>query len=137
MVPTIRTGIDLIEISRLEELNPAIRQRFLKRVFTENELEESTGRSGRELWSSLSGRFAAKEAVAKALGCGIGSVQWKEIEVRRGESGEPILHLHGAARRIAQEQGLVSWSISISHTRSTAAAVAIGVGILPGGAEKE
>jgi holo-[acyl-carrier protein] synthase len=128
MIPIVRSGIDLIEVNRLEDLNPAIRQRFLQRVFTEIELAESTDQEMGENWASLAGRFAAKEAVAKALGCGIGPAGWKEIEIRRGGRGEPVLHLHGGAQRIAAELGLVSWSISISHTHSTAAAVAVAVG---------
>jgi holo-[acyl-carrier protein] synthase len=130
MIPLVRTGIDLIEISRLEEFDSPIRQRFLQRVFTEIELEECTHPANGENWASLAGRFAAKEAVAKALGCGIGPVGWREIEVRRGTQGEPVLHLHGEAARIASEQGLVSWSISISHTRTTAAAVAVALGVV-------
>jgi holo-[acyl-carrier protein] synthase len=119
----LRTGIDLIEIERLERLNPAIRQRFLQRVFTRQELEDS-----RDRWATLAGRFAAKEAVAKALGCGIGPISWKDIEVRQGEQGEPMLELHGEARRIAKEAGLQVWSISISHTRTYAVAMAAAVG---------
>jgi holo-[acyl-carrier protein] synthase len=128
MAAIIRTGIDLIEVNRLKGLNPAIRQRFLKRVFTENELQENTDQTSGEAWASLAGRFAAKEAVAKALGCGIGPVRWQEIEIRRGADGEPVLHLHGEAQRKAGEQGLLSWSISISHTKDVAAAVAVAVG---------
>jgi holo-[acyl-carrier protein] synthase len=116
----LRTGIDLIEIRRLETLDPAIRARFLRRVFTKLELEDSQDRD-----ASLAGRFAAKEAVAKALGCGIGRVAWQEIEIRRGEHGEPVLELHGAARQAADEQGLDTWSISISHSRTYAVAVAV------------
>ena len=119
----LRTGVDIIEIQRFESLNPAIRERFLQRVFTPSELNEARG-----LWSSLAGRFAAKEAVAKALGCGIGPIAWKEIEIRLGQQGEPILELHGAARQLAEELALQTWSISISHTRQQAVAMAVAVG---------
>jgi holo-[acyl-carrier protein] synthase len=119
----LRTGIDLIEISRIESLNPAIRERFLQRVYTAEELTDSRGLS-----ASLAGRFAAKEAVVKALGCGIGRVAWKEIEIRRGNQGEPMLELHGNARQIADEQGLETWSLSISHSREYAVAVAVAAG---------
>jgi len=119
----VKSGIDLVDISRLEEIQPAIRQRFLKRVFTDNELAD-VGDSA----ASLAGRFAAKEAVAKALGCGIGPVSWKEIEVLRGEAGEPELKLNGNATRLAQQLGLEQWSISISHTAGQAVAVAVALG---------
>ena len=120
----LRTGIDMIEIERLETLNPNIRQRFLNRVYTPGELEDSA-----DVPASLAGRFAAKEAVAKALGCGIGPVAWKEIEIRRGEQGEPVLELHGNARQMADQLGLSTWSISISHTRTHATAVAVAIGL--------
>ena len=122
-MPLLRTGIDLVEISRLESLNPAIRNRFLERVFTPRELADAQDR-----WDTLSGRFAAKEAVVKALGCGIGPVAWREIEILRGEQGEPVLNLSGEALRSATTQGLNTWSISISHTRAFAVAVAVGAG---------
>jgi holo-[acyl-carrier protein] synthase len=119
----LRTGIDLIEISRLEELDPSIRQRFLERVFTTLELQQSA-----KSLPSLAGRFAAKEAVAKALGTGIGTVSWQEIEIGRGEQGEPLLHLSGRALEVARQLGLDTWSISITHNRTTAAAVAVAIG---------
>jgi holo-[acyl-carrier protein] synthase len=119
----LKSGIDLVEIRRLEDIQPAIRQRFLNRVFTDNELAE-VGNSA----ASLAGRFAAKEAVAKALGCGIGPVSWKEIEVLRGEAGQPELKLSGNAINIALQLGLEQWSISISHTAGQAVAVAVALG---------
>lgn len=124
----LRTGIDLIEIHRLEALNPNIRERFIRRVFTDNEIQDCGGSSAR-----LAGRFAAKEAVAKALGTGIGQVTWQDIEVRQGPRGEPVLELHGAARQMAEDLRLSEWSISISHshTHAVAVAVAIGAGALP------
>lgn len=119
----LRTGIDLIEIERLEKLNPNIRQRFLERVFTEGEREDAG-----EVWATLAGRFAGKEAVAKALGCGIGWVAWKDIEIRRGAQGEPVLKLHGNAHKAALELGLDTWSISISHSRTHATAMVVALG---------
>jgi len=118
----LRTGIDLIEISRLDKLNPAIRARFLQRVYTDEELEDCRGQT-----SSLAGRFAAKEAVVKALGCGIGQVAWKEVVIRRGDRGEPVLELLGNARRIADEMGLNRWSLSISHSKEYAVALAVAM----------
>jgi holo-[acyl-carrier protein] synthase len=118
----LRSGIDLVEISRLEDIQARIKERFLKRVYTAIELEECQGLS-----ASLAGRFAAKEAVAKALGCGIGPVSWQEIEIRRGPKGEPYLELHGQALALAQEVGISSWSISISHTVEHAIAMAVAL----------
>ena len=117
----IFTGVDLIEIERLAGVNPSIRDRFLKRVYTSRELDECEGVN-----SSLAGRFAAKEAVAKALGCGIGPIAWREIEILRAESGGPVLHLHGKAKDMAANLGVESWSVSISHSRTHAVAMVVG-----------
>ena len=114
----------MIEIARLEEIQPRIKTRFLKRVFTPLELAECEGQG-----ASLSGRFAAKEAVAKALGCGIGPIGWQEIEIQRGSNGEPRLHLYGKAQAFAHSLGLETWSVSISHSQEYAIAVAVALSV--------
>lgn len=119
----LRTGVDLVEIHRLKDLAPAIRERFIQRVLTEREQAENC-----DSLESLAGRVAAKEAVAKALGCGIGPLGWRSIEVERAESGAPLLHLHGKAQAEAARLGLQQWSLSISHTREHAVAVAVAIG---------
>ncbi len=78
--------------------------------------------------ASLAARFAAKEAVAKSLGTGIGPIGWQEIEIIRADTGQPILHLAGAAAQLASQRGLSNWSISLSHTRTYAVAVATAIG---------
>ena len=65
--------------------------------------------------------------MAKALGTGIGSVGWKEIEIRYGEAHKPILKLHGMAAQIAQEKKLHQWSVSLSHSRSSAVAFVVAI----------
>jgi holo-[acyl-carrier protein] synthase len=122
-MPILRSGIDLVEIERLSQQRPEIRQRFLERVFTPLELAECAQSD-----ASLAGRFAVKEAVSKALGTGIGLLGWHQIEVQRGAQGEPILKLHGMAQEQAEKQGLVTWSISISHTKTHAVAVVVAMG---------
>ena len=116
----LRSGIDLVEVKRMENLQESIRTRFLERVFTTAELEFA-----RNSDMHLAGRFAAKEAVAKALGSGIGPVSWQEIEILNGPSGEPLLTLHGDAKKMADGLGLEQWTVSISHTREYALAVAV------------
>ena len=118
----IRTGIDLIEIERVRSLLERYGSRFIERVFTPQEIAEL-----RENTASLAGRFAAKEAVAKALGTGIGAVAWREIEILRGPQREPVLHLHGAAARLSGELGLGEWSVSISHSQTHAVAMAVAL----------
>jgi holo-[acyl-carrier protein] synthase len=113
----IANGVDMIKIDRLTRLDLTIKQRFIARVFTELEIEACAGKD-----ASLAGRFAAKEAAAKALGCGIGSVGWKDIETLSDDQGRPLLLLHNAARKRAEQAGWFSWSISISHTAEYAVA---------------
>lgn len=119
----LRTGIDLVEIERLARLRPEIRERFMHRVFTERELSDAYNSD-----ASLCGRFAAKEAAAKALGCGIGLIGWQDVEVVRGQAGEPLLYLRGKALDIAHAKQIEHWSVSISHTKMYAVAVVIGIG---------
>lgn len=118
----LSTGVDLIEIERLEGAIRRHGQRFLLRIFTAAELEEVGAQP-----ASLAARFAAKEAVAKALGCGIGDVGWLDIEVRRGWRGQPELYLHGSAAERAAQLGLHTWSLSLSHTASHAVAFVVAM----------
>jgi holo-[acyl-carrier protein] synthase len=119
----IQTGVDLIEIERVQGAVQRHGKRFLERVFTAQELAEV----GHSL-PSLAARFAAKEAVSKALGTGIGQIGWCEVEVLRGEALQPVLRLHGAAARLAEDLGLQHWSISLSHTHTHAVAVVVALG---------
>jgi holo-[acyl-carrier protein] synthase len=117
------TGVDLIEIARIAEVVARHGQHYLERVFTPGELEYCGKRA-----ESLAGRFAAKEAVAKALGTGIGDVAWKEIEILGDEQNAPILTLHGMAGIKAKELGLTTWSVSISHSQSHSVALVVAIG---------
>ena len=118
---SMHIGVDLIEIPRFETAVLRHKDRFLDRIFTQQEIEITEKRV-----ESLAVRFAAKEAVSKALGTGIGDVGWKEIEILRGLSREPILVLNGNAKKIAQELGIDAWAISLSHTRDLAIAFVVG-----------
>jgi holo-[acyl-carrier protein] synthase len=119
----LRTGVDLIEIARIDEVVARHGKRYLDRIYTAAELEQSGGQA-----ETLAGRFAAKEAVAKALGSGIGIITWKEIEVLGDEQNAPNVNLYGAAAQKASELGLAIWSVSISHSMSHAVAVAVAIG---------
>ncbi len=122
MSARVLSGIDLVEIARFRALNPAIRARFYQRVFTQ---EERTY-AGASL-QRAAGLFAAKEAAVKALGCGIGPVSWQEVRVRHDPGGLPSLDLQGAAAALAHKAGITSWSLSITHTKELAAAVAVAL----------
>ena len=120
---TLRTGVDLVEISRIEDAVSRHGNHLLERIYTSAELDLYGKRV-----ESLASRFAAKEAVAKALGCGIGDVTWKEIEVLENRQHAPVLHLYGKAVQIADELGLQDWSVSLSHSQSHALAFVVAIG---------
>jgi holo-[acyl-carrier protein] synthase len=119
----VATGVDLIEIERIQAVVARHGQRYLERVFTPAEREICGVRA-----ESLAARFAAKEAVSKALGCGIGEVSFQEIEVLQDEKGAPHLVLHGAATEKAAALGLTTWSVSLSHSQSHAIAMVTAIG---------
>ncbi len=119
----LATGVDMVDIQRFQETLERHGERFLRRIFTSQELDEVGSNV-----TSLAGRFAAKEAVSKALGTGIGLVSWHDIVVLRGAQREPLLSLHGAAIQLAGERGLGDWALSISHTHTHAIAVVVACG---------
>lgn len=119
----VSSGVDIVEVERIDRAIIRHGERFFQRMYTQNELVDSGGRT-----PALAARFAAKEAVAKALGTGIGEVGWKEIEIIKGSQKEPLLHLYGDAEERARELGITSWSISLSHTHEHAVAIAIALG---------
>ena len=113
----LESGVDVIEIDRIGNAVGRHGSRFLERVYTPGEIEQSRGRT-----ASLAARFAAKEAAFKALGARYG---WREVEVRREQGGKPRLLLHGRAAERAASLDLRSWSVSLSHCRSCAMAVVV------------
>jgi holo-[acyl-carrier protein] synthase len=118
-------GTDMIEISRIEQSIEQFGERFLDRVFTPGEIAYCRQKKKHSA-ESFAARFAAKEAAAKALGTGISrGVSWKEIEVQRQPGGPPTLHLSGRAGEIAEQLGISHLSLSLTHSRDMALAVAI------------
>ncbi len=119
----LAVGVDMIEIARIERGIARHGDRFLQRFFTEQEIGYCNGRI-----SSLAGRFAIKEAVGKALGTGIGDINWTDVEVVCDGRGKPQLVLHNRAIALAQAQGLAEWSISLSHTDGHAIGFVVAMG---------
>jgi holo-[acyl-carrier protein] synthase len=119
--PQIAIGIDIIEIDRIEQAALSWQDSFLKRIYTEAELEISGNKP-----SSLAARFAAKEAVMKALGTGAKGIGWKDIEVLSNSDGAPFVRLYGTAYRKAKEIGMSAFSVSISHSKQHAIAMVVG-----------
>lgn len=120
-------GIDLVDIARIERLLAEHPDRFPSRCFTASELAHAG--VGRSRAQHLAGRFAAKEAVLKALGTGLsGGIEWTEVEIAPADSGAPVVRLHGRAGEVASSLGVREWLVSISHSASHAMASAIAVG---------
>ena len=125
----LTTGVDIIEIPRVQRVLAGYGRRFLERIFTEGEIAYCRGRA-----PNLAARFAAKEATMKALGTGTRGVSWKDIEVLRRESGEPHIRLSGRAKARAQRLGVVEISLSLSHCQEYAVAfVVTQSGVTPSG----
>ena len=121
-IPT-EVGIDIIETGRIKGVLERHDARFLQRVYTEGEQ-----RYCRHNVLHLAGRWAAKEAVSKVLGLGVRGVGWREIEIRRTPLGQPTVTLHGRAEQRAKAIGLREpLSVSISHIKDLAVAVAVGL----------
>jgi holo-[acyl-carrier protein] synthase len=118
----VRIGIDLIEIDRVEAALRRHPLRFRARVFTDREIAECDRK--KRPAESYAGRFAAKEAIGKLLGTGV-PFTWREIEI--AGRGKPLVTLTGSMRRAAERLGIERIDLSMTHSRTTSAAVAVGV----------
>ena len=125
---TLSAGVDIIELDRIHRVLERHGERFLARVYTAEEIARY-----RDRLPELAARFAAKEAVSKALGVGLNhmsvhGIGWREVEVLPDPLGKPVLYLTGRAQQLAKEQGLREWAISLSHSRDYAVAFAVASG---------
>ncbi|RKD25330.1 holo-[acyl-carrier-protein] synthase [Caminicella sporogenes DSM 14501] len=116
-------GIDIIEINRI--YNAVKKERFLEKIFTDREIEYF--KKINYNINTIAGSFAAKEAVAKALGTGIRGFRWIDIEIIRNKLGKPEVILYGKAKEIAHANGIQKILVSISHSREYAVSQAIGI----------
>jgi holo-[acyl-carrier protein] synthase len=121
-MPNLAVGIDVVEIDRVRRVLKRFPQRFLERVYTPVEVAVCRGRV-----HELAARFAAKEAAMKALGTGTRGLAWREIEILPNRRGKPLLYLYGRARERAEEIGLRSLDVSLTHSRQHALAIVVGV----------
>ena len=118
----LSVGVDLVELERIRRAVGRYGERFLSRIYTPEELARYRFRL-----PELAARFAAKEAVSKALGVGLNHISshgigWQEVEVLPDPLGKPLVRLSGRAQVLAREQGLHTWAISLSHGRDYAVA---------------
>jgi holo-[acyl-carrier protein] synthase len=122
----IAHGIDLIECERVATMRARHGDRFMERILTAREREYVE--QFRNPVERIAGRFAAKEAVLKVLGTGwVGRIAWTDIEILNDEAGVPIVTLGGECARIAKARGIDRMLVSITHTRTYAAASALGL----------
>lgn len=124
MSTVVGVGVDLCEVDRMRR-TLARTPGFATRVYTDAE-RETCGRK-RDPAEGLAARFAAKEAVLKALGRGLGACSFRDIEVVRASSGAPSITLHDTAARLAAEHGVTTWHVSLTHTATMAEAVVIAL----------
>jgi holo-[acyl-carrier protein] synthase len=121
----LSVGVDLVELDRIRRVVARYGDRFLSRVYTPAELARY-----RDRLPELAARFAAKEAISKALGVGLShlsaqGIGWQEVEVLSDPLGKPVVCLLGRAQALAEEQGLGTWAISLSHGRDYALAFVV------------
>lgn len=126
MLRLVGTGIDIVEVERIKgavERTPS----FLQRVFTPGELAYA-GESERHRWRRLAARFAAKEALLKALGTGLRRVRWTDAEVNHDALGQPYFVLSGRLDRLARSRGATTFQLSLSHSDAYAVAHVLAIG---------
>ena len=118
------TGVDLIEVGRVRTAYARFGERFINRILRPSEIAYCL--THKDPAPFLAARFAAKEAIAKAFGTGIGrSLGWQDLEVRRKETGEPFVVLHGQGQQLFAARGATRLHLTLSHTEAHAVAVAI------------
>ena len=115
------SGVDIIEIPRIGRVAERYGHRFLRRIYTDREIAYCRGRP-----PQLASRFAAKEAVMKALGTGIRGVRWRDIEVVRHRGQAPAIELRGTALARAQRLGIDHLAVALSHSEQYAVAFVVG-----------
>jgi len=123
---TVAVGVDVVDLDRFESVMTR-QSSFLDRVFTSGEREYcDRAKNVSVRCQRYAARFAAKEAVMKALGCGLGAYGFHDVEVARDDdSGEPALLVKGKAAVLADERGLTRWALSLSHSDVVAIAVVV------------
>ena len=121
-------GIDVVDVARIKAMLADHGQHFTERCFTAGERGYADDSQKRRA-ERYAARFAAKEAVLKALGTGLrDGISWREMEIAIEPSGRPVLHVTGRCAELARQRGITTWQVSLSHTDRTAVASVIGCG---------
>lgn len=120
----INTGVDIVQISRIERIIKNKKERFYRRLFTNDEITYLESRNNNS--NTVAGLFAAKEAIGKVLGTGIGSISWTDIEIVHNNAGKPMVNLNPKIKEKLHKLDMTEISLSISHEKEYAIAFAIG-----------
>ncbi len=118
----VAVGVDIVEVERIRKIIAQHGERFLHRIYTEQEIRQCRGK-----FIKLAGRFAAKEAISKALGTGMHGLSWRELEVVQLRTGRPTVRLYGNARLRAEQLDLSAFDVSISDLAQFSIAVAVAI----------
>ena len=130
------TGVDIVETARIQDSLDRFGERFLNRCFWPEEVAYCNGMKSPAL--HIAARFAAKEAISKAFGTGIGHhLGWKDMEIRKRDNGEPYAVLHGKGAELAKARGVTAIFVSLSHCKDYAAAHAVIAGHAPSTGAKQ
>ena len=121
---SFKPGVDIVDIKRIKKILSTNKESFYRKIFTENEIAyiEKKNHSPQ----TVGGLFAAKEAISKVLGTGIGQIGWRDLEIIHSEKGGPLVNYNERLRELMEELGIGNIEISISHEREYALAFAIG-----------
>jgi holo-[acyl-carrier protein] synthase len=126
----VGVGTDIIECLRIAQMIERHGELFINRVYTDYEIRYCQRR--KQATQHFAGRWAAKEAILKALGTGWRrGISWRDVEVRNEPSGKPVVGLRGGAREVVEQLGIREMLVSISHCRSHAMAYALALGAEP------
>lgn len=120
----MRTGVDIVDVRRIESILSKKQDSFYKKIFTSGEIGYINKTNNNS--KTIAGLFAAKEAVSKLLGRGIGSIGWHDIEILHDNNGRPFININTKIKNYLQDLGLAAIDISISHEKDYAISFAIG-----------
>ena len=121
---SFRPGVDIVDIKRIRKILLKSKESFYRKIFTENEIIYIEKKNNSP--QTVGGIFAAKEAISKVLGTGIGQVGWKDLEIIHSEEGGPLVNYNDKLRKLMDQLGISKIEVSISHEKEYAIAFAIG-----------
>lgn len=120
----MKTGVDIVEVKRIEKILDSKRDSFYGRIFTHNEIKYIESKKHNP--KTVAGLFACKEAVSKMLGRGIGLIGWKDIEIDHDKNGKPFINIKAKVEELLKKNEINAIEVSISHEKNYAISFALG-----------